>query len=1230
MGGATHDALLAIGPVKTGGRTERCSLHSPSSATIMHMAADEVPRVPKPLSSLRPEYVEQEHKGYVSHLKAALDDLSSTAPLNIALTGSYGSGKSSILSEVQRSYGNKVVVGVSLSTVSAIEGSVDEDTAEQDTSNAIQKEIVKQLLYREKPANLASSRFRRIEPFRWWRAALVAAAAAGIAIALAFLTNAAERVEALIGPDRGGRFLLYLVAFLLLASTGLLLQRGFHNRLRVSGITAGPATIVAGENDKIQETYFDKYLDEIVYFFAATECSIVIFEDLDRFNEIEIYEELRELNTILNNSKQVGRPVRFLYAMRDSLFEEIGYTEEDDDQTPGVLKVASARAKFFDLVVPVVPFATRRTSLDLWYREMKKARAEVSMGVLSIAAKHVHDMRMIKNVRNEFDVFLAEIQRNDLDGLRLRPDSLFALMVYKAVHLEDFESIRFGESHLDNVERLRRTVIADSVRTLDQKVRAIETGAQRRAELEALAASLGERLQEGVERSFRVARRAVGSYEYHIDGTVFPSTGTRAVDFWRAVAANAGELQLVGPTTTALSAADVDGLVDANVETLDWDVDMNPGQTEEARSTEQAREALLHAEISTLLATSNLELGNHKSMQAAVKDEAKSELACEFLAGGFIDRNFSLYVSRFYGEVVTANAMNFVIHVVQPGIMDVNASLGDLRDVEGVIAEAGTAWLSSRSSLNTNLVDLLIDDARIDHVVSRIARADLDAEDFLQSYVARGAHPAKLLTLLGPLWPGVVEFALRAAQEQPDGGADLVDGAMRGASLGVDYEPIVGLGEFVRANARELDALIATQEKETSDAILDLLARAGTRIEDLSIVAEPLARGIVARGLFDLTSENLKVALGETDHWSIDEIRGVSNALFSRVLSEPELYLSVLPGAVPTISERGSLEAMVRAIDPLVSPVQTAEIVDRADARLVATSLANIPSRTWSELLRIGRVETSARNWFDYQYEFEIDDVLSRQLSLHPQFVGVDELSDEERRLFAIAIVGDERIAPMKRARLVASLELDEPLDVSTLPKLEGPTFAYLLSKGALMDSVETFNFLTGLSWPTRLAYIRAAKSFADYAATAKYKTAELVNLFYESKVSDTTKLAILRSAADLGTQLTTGVATAMALWAVRRRPKISIVHISSLVAAGASGPSIVELLAAYRLTDADLLSTLRAMRPPYRYLADRGRRRPVVSNKPEMIKLLSRLQEMGVVSSWGPHKSDLRVHLHH
>lgn len=72
-------------------------------------------------------------------------------------------------------------------------------------------------------------------------------------------------------------------------------------------------------------------------YFDSEDIDVVIFEDLDRFDDPQIFEALREMNTLLNGPKRgkarSRRPLRFVYAVRDSLFEKIGAKQDRVGQT---------------------------------------------------------------------------------------------------------------------------------------------------------------------------------------------------------------------------------------------------------------------------------------------------------------------------------------------------------------------------------------------------------------------------------------------------------------------------------------------------------------------------------------------------------------------------------------------------------------------------------------------------------------------------------------------------------------------------------------------------------------------------------------------------------------------------------------------------------------------------------------------------------------------------------
>jgi hypothetical protein len=433
------------------------------------------------LTPLTPQYDPEKHAVYFQSLDASLR--SRRRPiLNVALTGSYGVGKSSILEELARR-NKRRVIAISLSTL----GFDDETAAPSETAakstlktNRIQKEIVKQLLYSQDPVKMPGSRYRRMTRFRFWRELGVAALLAVPVTVVFYLTGWTASLAKLIPLPADWTLLVH--CYVAVAAAGLILgfQGVFHNRIQIEKITAGSATIALSAKTA---TYFDEYLDEIVYFFEVVRRDIVIFEDIDRFDDAHIFETLRALNSILNGAKQLKRRrIRFVYAIKDSIFDELGTRaarEELDDagghrsgnreDTAETALARANRTKFFDLVIHVVPFITHRTARDLIVKTMKDVDRKISTDLIDLTARHVADMRLIKNIRNEYAIFKHQII--DKGDLELDRDKLFAMMLYKSSHLSDFEQIKLGKSNVDQLYRDWRDLVSLNVKALNAKIR---------------------------------------------------------------------------------------------------------------------------------------------------------------------------------------------------------------------------------------------------------------------------------------------------------------------------------------------------------------------------------------------------------------------------------------------------------------------------------------------------------------------------------------------------------------------------------------------------------------------------------------------------------------------------------------------------------------------------------------------------------------------------------------
>lgn len=427
---------------------------------------------------LGPEYDEERHGAYLDMLTDALND---SRCLNVALSGPYGCGKSSILEEYRRR-NQKSTLAVSLWSLTSQSGDSEEPSHEVSTGR-IEQEIVRQIMYSGKHRKMPYSRFNRIHPVgRFCRAAY--------AVLIAFLVFLGVLIhdEGLVlelfsqAPSylpNAMRACYYFVIACLAVHAAIPWIAG---HLRGGKISTGVASLTV---ERDESSYFDKYLDEIIYFFETNPFDTVIFEDLDRFDNPHVYMGLRDLNLILNNAPGVvkrgllksTKPIRFIYALKDGVFES-GLTAWDSEgcrPDTGMSKIpGSNRVKFFDAIVPVIPFLSSINAFEMALPLFDGLlQSEKSRDVLRVVAPHLVDMRVLKELRNEYllmtNALLGNTDNSPASELGITEEGVLAMAAYKCARPSDYENIACGSSDLDHVydlhQQLMEKLLEESERT---------------------------------------------------------------------------------------------------------------------------------------------------------------------------------------------------------------------------------------------------------------------------------------------------------------------------------------------------------------------------------------------------------------------------------------------------------------------------------------------------------------------------------------------------------------------------------------------------------------------------------------------------------------------------------------------------------------------------------------------------------------------------------------------
>lgn len=408
----------------------------------------------KHISLLSPIDDFKRHKEYIIRLKNAIDQPN---VFNIALTGSYGAGKSSILKTFKAYYPEYHYVNVSLASFVEVNLSDGDNTVkgkEDSFEEQLEYSILQQLFYHVKATNIPESRFGRIERTSRKKRFLVVVSILFFVVANLFLFCQEQVTKYFLIPTEvlKSSFLFGISISVLLIGTFVILFQLilFIKKISIKNLTLDKATVEFEEKKNV--SIMNRYLDEILYLFQEKKYNIVIFEDIDRFENTHIFTKLRELNLILNQSEEIGRRIIFLYALKDDIFAN-----------------AEERTKFFDYIVPVIPFVNASNSGDLFRRKITGLRipeVEVSSSFITDISAFVNDMRVLTNVVNEFDLY-----RNLLDK-KLKKEKLLAMILYKNLYPTDFSLLHQNKGVVYetfmSAETLRDEILEDDRTQIDK------------------------------------------------------------------------------------------------------------------------------------------------------------------------------------------------------------------------------------------------------------------------------------------------------------------------------------------------------------------------------------------------------------------------------------------------------------------------------------------------------------------------------------------------------------------------------------------------------------------------------------------------------------------------------------------------------------------------------------------------------------------------------------------
>lgn len=947
------------------------------------------------LKPLYPQYDESSHSPYVKRLEKALQG-EDTKIHNIALSGVYGSGKSSILEKVvedleeKRPYTTRTISLAPLAaqlkeqddkktdSVSDKDGPTSKEapgalppksSKPSSITNLIQKEIIKQLLYGTDPGKIPASHFHRINEIGLGKQLLSSLACGTL---LLFILDIHKwpynRIQELLTwlpiPTSITKILAEIVIIGLLLIATFALFHYFGTRIHLAKIDVGTTGITLGENS---DSYFDQYLDEIIYIFEKTGIRTVFFEDLDRFQDAQIFDSLRELNQILNNdpklrhtestiqkisqrlhfspsaeekNSQPSTPIQFVYAIHDAIFNNQYVSADEQVSNKEALAHSFSRAKFFDLIIPVVPFVSASNSYQIALETLEDvldANDPQMINLLELVADAIPDKRTWINIRNEFIVYKEQLLNPKRTNLGLNPVNLLAVLVYKNYYLDDAAKLQNGRSSLDYIYKKIREIIQNEIPLLNSEIRDLESKINKFTSAETAedyAHKLKTTLIEILADLKQQTAENCNSIDIRIATDSQSIAGVDDPKLWENIShckeTDRIKIEAVFRNPYSYHDSSVDiaptiktfkRIIGKSLDISRWGAEQRASFTEKMNEKIQTIESLRSGDWAFIV--------EHEKPQTDGKLctllDGDDSLLYRLISHGWIGQDYMLYSTIYTDEGITRNALNFILHHIDGNNPDYQFKLddGDSKDVLRRIKNRDKTIFSQRRILNIDLLHYMLSqnkDSEVvqdtNQIIEMLFPLDNETSEFVSAYLDRlddDANP--LLDKMASHSQNLLSFLAQREATNTDTLCRQLDVTLHHLSSETHYTVDGSLADFLQNHWRSIsifrDSNIAPALVEP---IVQILNDGKVRIDSLSELgykdsSSGLRYPCVEQNLYVFSRGNLETALdtiSQSDNNqdgsysvcnrlpALNMIMHISRTVYANALGHLEKYFDLL------------------------------------------------------------------------------------------------------------------------------------------------------------------------------------------------------------------------------------------------------------------------------------------------------------------------------------------------
>ncbi len=919
-------------------------------------------RKPPPHINLAPTDKADQHGVYRAALQKATSD---EQVLNIALTGPYGSGKSSIIQTFLKEYkGHPLNISLAAflpendawkKTVPIDEGNTNDkgkqSTKSKLTTQEIERSILQQMLYVADASSLPLSRFKRIQSPKWWPWLTSFFITIGLLSCLhLFHIRAEVLTESFWSPEGIADWSKVTSFFLAILFIWQLLRHVYVNSLGLSLKSISLKNLEITPDDAKEESILNRHLDEIIYFFQSTKYDLVIIEDLDRFDNPDIFVTLREINSLINKNEGVGRKIRFLYALRDNMF------------------VNTDRTKFFEYIIPVIPIINSSNSVDKILEQVKRLSLEEQLDrqFLREVSRYLTDMRLILNIFSEYEIYI-----DNLDSKRegnLDAHKLLAVLIYKNVLPSDFEALHRGKGTFAEILGEHDSYIASTERSLKEQIVVLEqkvsdTEKQNLSDLAELRSVYAMAIISKLPSGYSLIQ-TTSNNNININSLFGNEIVDQLVEHTRITA-------LYQHYSQAVDISNIQYEVNPNktFEERKGEIEFKAEEFRLIASSEVRRLRKKIAELRTMKFHEMLRSNAESTDRLFDQFGDNKELLRYLMFEGYLDDTYYLYISLFHSGRLSPNDNKYILKI--RGYINPEPHF-QIDNPHEVIAEMRTEDFGQAFVLNKVLIDCMLADqteygAQVAKFIKFVSSSFSECEDFFATYYETGRFNAELMASLFDSWSGYCS-ALISSTNSTNHIARLIAHLPEEKIESLDHQS-PSVAEFISTCLAE----ILSQGIDFEPSRLALLQ---FEIEHLNGIQPypDVARVISDEGLYEITPENIEFIFAEillskrlddlkTKNYTTI-LKSEEKALINKIESQIEEYVRNVLLKIDSNSGE-EIDAIIKLINHEEIDLELLkDFLERQTAKL--SSLGQVPERLHALVFELQKIDATWENCLGY------------------------------------------------------------------------------------------------------------------------------------------------------------------------------------------------------------------------------------------------------------------------